>query len=201
MYEKSNIENEKGEGENENKSTNTNVANPINTFNPTITINIPPIPVDGEDQEVKSAFRANKTIAEPYTADSFTTVTFLDEQFDLGDEYNSVTTFIPKQDGIYQINAGVVFFPTDQNIPHRIQLSLVVNDGINNRAVAVDAKTISGTSSATVSTIYGLTAGSLVTVVFFATTSGLLSSFSGTITAYFDAARFPFTVSFPLTVS
>lgn len=151
-----------------------------------------------KDEQIQSTFRANKLVPQAHTANTVTTVTFTDEQFDLNNEYNGVSIFMPKQDGIYQINATVLFDPTNLNDNYRIEAFIMVDDGINNRAVSTDVKSTFGRASVNLSTIFNLTTGSRVSVLFFATQSGNLTRFTGTLVSSFEAARFPFKVNFPI---
>lgn len=146
---------------------------------------------------VESAFRANKIDVQPITAGVPLLVTFTDEQFDLRNEYNNVTTFIPIQDGVYQINASVLFLPVDFVEPYRLEMFLQVDNGIKNETIAADAKGGTFRTIASVSTIYGLGAGNRVTVVVQTNINGQLISFANTISSHFDAARYPFNTSFP----
>jgi hypothetical protein len=150
---------------------------------------------------VESAFRANKIDVQPITAGVPLLVTFTDEQFDLRNEYNNVTTFIPIQDGVYQINASVLFLPFDFVQPYRLEMFLQVDNGIKNETIAADAKGGTFRTIASVSTIYGLSTGNRVTVVVQTTINGQLISFANTISSHFDAARYPFNISFPPIVS
>ncbi|MFD1778398.1 hypothetical protein ACFSFW_06935 [Fredinandcohnia salidurans] len=150
-----------------------------------------------KEEEIQSAFRANKIDVQPINANTPLLVTFTDEDFDLGNEYNGISTFIPRQDGVYQINASVLFLPFDFVTPYRLEMYLQVDDGIKNETIAADALGGTFRTIVSVSSIYRLRAGNRVTVVVFTNINGQLISFANTITSHFDAARFPFKTSFP----
>ncbi len=123
---------------------------------------------------VVSAFRANKSNAQPVTPNRPIIVTFEDEQFDFGNEYDGVSTFTPDQAGVYSIVANVFFDPTNNAASYSAQLDLVVNGVF----VATEAKRIPPSefgSSFAVSTIYELQRGDTVQVLFTSTTSGTVS--------------------------
>lgn len=137
---------------------------------------------------IESAFRADKEGNQPFETGDFLTVTFEDEQFDFGNEYNNVSTFVPNQDGVYQIVSNVQF-NTGIVGTYSTQFQLVVN---NTTVVAFDYENFNeATSSSTVSTIYGLNEGDTVIVRF-------LSSVDGSIVdGHFAAARYPFVSPLP----
>ncbi|MFP7414343.1 hypothetical protein [Priestia filamentosa] len=141
---------------------------------------------------IESAFRANKNIVEEYTAFNTVIVTFTDEQFDFGNEYDNVSTFIPNQDGVYSIVSNVLF--RSNSIPFIVELDVLVNGNV----VASDIRSESSfnITAPNVATIYGLTAGDVVNIRFFSNTSGLFDP-SNPELQHFAAARFPFTSPIP----
>lgn len=123
---------------------------------------------------VVSAFRANKTNVQPVTPNRRITVTFEDEQFDFGNEYDGVSTFTANRAGVYSIVANVFFDPTNNAASYSAELDLVVNDVL----VATEVKTIPPSkagSSFAVSTIYELQQGDTVRVLFNSNASGTVS--------------------------
>ncbi|WP_346817880.1 exosporium leader peptide-containing protein [Bacillus paramobilis] len=146
---------------------------------------------------IESAFRAFKHEVEDeqlYTAGDSLVLIFSNEQFDFGNEFDSVSTFTPNQDGVYSITTGIRFFPKNENISYGFSLSIVLNEF--ELIVLTDRGNIFASTSANVSTIYGLKAGDSVRVHFRATTNGSLfgSEFSPN---FFAAARFPFVSPIP----
>ncbi|WP_394136829.1 hypothetical protein [Cytobacillus oceanisediminis] len=143
---------------------------------------------------IESTFRANKGETQAVLAFATEPVTFIDERFDFGNEYDGVSTFIPNQDGVYSIVSNVFFASEELDIPYNVRLRLLVN-GIN---VDVDFPFLpAGTSNTTlrVSTIYGLNAGDVVSLDFRSTANGSLLNISES--SFFAAARFPFTSPVP----
>ncbi|MCI0767859.1 hypothetical protein [Bacillus sp. TL12] len=150
---------------------------------------------------IESAFRAIKTQESGQTVPAVTevTVTFQTEQFDFGNEYNNLDTFIPSQDGIYSIVANIIFIPDDFTVTYTIGFAVIVNG----TPVATAVETTPGDPElerATVldiSTIYGLHAGDVVTIVVSSSASGTVVQFLDDETTHFAASRFPFTSPVP----
>ncbi|WP_243521985.1 hypothetical protein [Bacillus pseudomycoides] len=135
---------------------------------------------------IESAFRANKDIGQSFpSGNTEQTVTFTSQLFDFNNEYDGSTTFVPRQDGVYQINTTIIFFPDDTLDDYRLTLSIKVN----NISVSTTIQILFGAGSATVSTIYGLKQGDNVTVTLICNISGLIAPFIGSETASFSAAR------------
>ena len=68
----------------------------------------------GSEADVSSAFVAFRFEfqSQPLPEDVFTKVIFPSEKFDLHNEYDMATgNFIPKQGGVYSLNASIEFLP------------------------------------------------------------------------------------------
>ncbi|WP_430476840.1 C1q-like domain-containing protein [Bacillus cereus] len=137
-----------------------------------------------------SAFRARNTVNQTVPANTFVKVLFQNEQFDLANEYNPVTSiFIPKTRGVYSIIGTIGFFPNDINLNYRARVEIRVN---GNAAIAIDNDffgPISFGNVVSVSTIVQLNEGDQVEVYAQSSIDGVISpSEDG---AHFEAARFP----------
>ncbi|MFJ7184365.1 hypothetical protein [Lysinibacillus xylanilyticus] len=167
-----------------NNPTNTNTFNPTINVNPVI--NIPP-PGSGV---IESAFRAEKEDVQDYPAISDTQVTYSNEIFDLNDEYDEVTsTFVPKQNGVYSICAGVFFSHETITEPITILLTIRV-DSVERAQIGFNA--IPGedfTPRLQVYTITELQANQVVDVLVEANVSGTIQPVA--YVSNFEAARFP----------
>lgn len=142
---------------------------------------------------IESAFRANKTTSQPIQATVEEIVTFEDELFDFNNEYDSFTTFVPKQEGVYQINSNVVFAPTAGD-NYFLRFDMFINGII----VATDRSTNNtGTRSVTLATIYGLNPGDNVNIHILSSVDGNATLLSAQESSSFSAARFPFTSPIP----
>jgi hypothetical protein len=139
----------------------------------------------------QSAFRAvrdgtNASI--PVVADTNVLVLYPNEQYDLINEYSTLTsTFIPATRGIYSIIASVEF-SADTLDPYRVRITIRVNT-IN---VAIDNdffSTIGNNNVASVSTNIQLNAGDQVQVFVQSSVNG--SIVSDPATTRFEATRFP----------
>lgn len=84
---------------------------------------------DGKkNEERKSAFRATKAGVQAVAANTSVKVLFQNEQFDLGNEYNTATsTFIPATSGIYSLSAAISFVPIPPNIPFKTTINFFIN--------------------------------------------------------------------------
>ncbi|WP_176523567.1 hypothetical protein [Bacillus pseudomycoides] len=164
---------------------------------------IPGTPAPGIIESAFRAIKADNVLAQPVPALTPITVIFGVEQFDLGNEYNNLDTFTPKQDGIYSIVSNVTFIPDDPTATYTTELAVLVNG----TTVASDVKTtppeplFPTTTNANISTIYGLHAGDTVTIRFASSVSGELPQFLGDKDVSFAAARFPFSSPVPFTFS
>ncbi|PEJ05271.1 hypothetical protein CN671_05300, partial [Bacillus toyonensis] len=141
---------------------------------------------------IESAFRANKDVTQFMTAGTPITVSFTEVLFDFNGEYNGVDTFVPKQDGVYQINSNVVFAPNGST-GYSIRFDLLVN-GIT---IAMDTRDTASTVTVTVATIYGLSQGDTVNLRISSSISGAATLFFNQQAASFSAARLPFTSPIP----
>ncbi|MCQ6357693.1 MULTISPECIES: ABC transporter permease [Bacillus] len=140
-----------------------------------------------------SAFRAVSTVDQNVTANTFVKVLFPNEQFDLANEYNPVTSeFIPKTRGVYSIIGTISFAPNDSNTNYRARVEIRVND---NPAIAIDNDFFGPPNFANVvavSTILQLHAGDVVEIFAESDVDGLIiQNDPGFISTHFEAARFP----------
>lgn len=135
----------------------------------------------------KAASTANQDIP-PNTPVS--PILYNDVIFDLNNEYDpDLSTFSPKQDGVYSIIASVNFIPgveTDYRMFIVIRVKGIPKAGNN--------EFFSGTpllagDVVSVSTILQLAAGDTVTISTFSSTAGMI--ISNPIFTHFEAARFP----------
>ncbi|WP_336975120.1 ABC transporter permease [Bacillus thuringiensis] len=75
-----------------------------------------------------SAFKAISTVDQSVAANTFVKVLYQNEQFDLANEYNPVTsTFIPLTKGVYNLIASVAFFPNVQGTPFKVFITFMIN--------------------------------------------------------------------------
>ncbi|WP_262984119.1 exosporium leader peptide-containing protein [Bacillus thuringiensis] len=142
---------------------------------------------------IESAFRAFKQgplEAQTYTAGDELVLTFNNEQFDFGNEFDGVSTFQPNQDGVYSLAAGLRFSPSNPLVTYGFSVNIL----LNNVEVIVSTNEVDffADALANVSSIYGLKVGDSVQVIFRATTDGFIvgDQFNPT---FFTAARLPFT--------
>ncbi len=145
---------------------------------------------------IESAFRASKQgplEAQAYTAGDDLVLTFNNEQFDFGNEFDGVSTFQPNQDGVYSLAAGARFSPSTL-----VSYGFSFDIFLNNVEVIVTTNDVDFFADllVNISTIYGLKAGDSVQVIFRATTNGSIvgNQFNPT---FFAASRFPFTSPIP----
>ncbi|HDR7677445.1 exosporium leader peptide-containing protein (plasmid) [Bacillus wiedmannii] len=146
---------------------------------------------------IESAFRASKQgplEAQAYTAGDDLVLTFNNEQFDFGNEFDGVSTFQPNQDGVYSLAAGARFSPSNTLVSYGFSFDIF----LNNVEVIVTTNDVDFFADllVNISTIYGLKAGDSVQVIFRATTNGSIvgNQFNPT---FFAASRFPFTSPIP----
>lgn len=144
-----------------------------------------------------SAFRAIGGFNQSVTASTDLKLIYSVEEYDLNNEYNSgaISTFVPKQRGVYSIVATANFVPTTLNQ----STSISINIRVNNVLVASSSEVWNppgglggGANTVEVSTISELQAGDSVEVFFNSTRNGTVfqsSPFSSMGTA-FQAARF-----------
>ena len=116
----------------------------------------------GLEADVSSAFVAFRFEfqSQPLPEDVFTKVIFPSEKFDLHNEYDTATgNFIPKQGGIYSLNASIEFLPDSITIdPNAVTLLILVNG----TSIVLEFLRITGEGLITVSTIQQLQAGDIV---------------------------------------
>lgn len=145
-----------------------------------------------------SAFRAIATFNQPVTALGSMKLIYGVREFDLNNEYNSgaISTFVPKQRGVYSIVATANFVPTTLNE----STSITIEIRVNNVLVASSSEVWNppggiggGSNTIEVNTISRLQAQDRVEVFFSSTRNGTIfqsSPFSSMGTT-FQAARFP----------
>ncbi|MED2711436.1 hypothetical protein, partial [Bacillus toyonensis] len=137
-----------------------------------------------------SAFRAVNTVNQPILANTSVKVLFQNEQFDLANEYNPVTsTFMPKTRGVYSVLGNITFSPNDINVNYRARVEIRVN---GNTAIAIDNDffgPIGFGNVVSVSTIIQLNAGDIVEIYAQSSIDGVLSPLEDG--SHFEAARFP----------
>ncbi|WP_404448218.1 complement C1q domain-containing protein [Sutcliffiella horikoshii] len=128
---------------------------------------------DGGRERMTPAFRALKTGVQPLVAGQSSKITFEEEQFDIGNIYNSTnSTFVPRESGVYYVAASFTFAP-DENIPYRTRADIVVN-GIT---VQVDNDywdQLANLNVVNVSAVLQLQAGDLVEIFGQSTVDGFI---------------------------
>lgn len=141
-----------------------------------------------------SAFRAVNTVNQPVLANTSVKVLFQNEQFDLANEYNPVTSiFTPKTRGVYSVLGNITFSPNDFNVNYRARVEIRVN---GNPAIAID-NDFFGTgvffnNDVSVTSILQLEAGDLVEIFAESSIAGVIvQNVNGLNTVHFEAARFP----------
>ena len=135
----------------------------------------------------ESAFKAFATFNQPLTAFTFDRVVYPAVQFDLNNEFQIPTTFVPNQGGIYSIIGSAAFNPNNVNVTSSITIQIRVN-GVT---VAQDNESFVpgiGNVIVEVTTTAELNAGDTVEVFVQPTANGRL--FLGPATR-FEASRFP----------
>ncbi|MBJ7985046.1 MULTISPECIES: hypothetical protein [Bacillus] len=154
-----------------------------------------PIP-EPPKPEIQSAFRAVRNATNPnitIPANTSIQVLYPNEQYDLRNEYNTLTsTFIPATKGIYSIIASVEFIvtpPPTTPTDYRVLISILVN----NIAVAIDNDffntRLGNNNIASVSTNIQLNAGDQVQIFVTSTIAGSIDSDPSS--THFEATRFP----------
>ncbi|PEY30795.1 hypothetical protein CN354_24140 [Bacillus cereus] len=150
-----------------------------------------PLPIQGPT-ELQSAFRAVRDFINdsiPVAADTDVQVLYPNEQYDLINEYSTLTsTFIPTTKGIYSIIASVGFIPVTFTNPYRVLITIRVN----NTDVALDNdffSTISFGNVVSVSTNIQLNAGDQVQVFVRSSVAGEI--ISDPAATHFEVTRFP----------
>ncbi|WP_223701190.1 hypothetical protein [Sutcliffiella deserti] len=134
---------------------------------------------DNGDHDETIAFRAVNNLQQRIDEiDVFEKVLFQNEQFDIGNVYNSNnSTFVPREDGVYYVAGTVSFLPDSTTEDYRVRVEIRVNGfsvaadndywgEINQQFVYVNA--------INVSTILQLEAGDLVEVFITSTTPGTI---------------------------
>jgi hypothetical protein len=174
-----------------NKKENHPDDNPLNVNGNPLNLTSSPL---NTSESIQSAFRALATFNQPVTAFTPIQLRFVNEQFDLNDEYD-LLAFVPKQRGVYSIEASALFSATNFNVPTSISISIHVNNVriADSTEIFVPAIGAGSINSAQVSTISELQAGDRVEVFFFSSQNGTVftsSPFTSMGTA-FGAARFP----------
>lgn len=146
---------------------------------------------DDKDKLVRaSAFRAINTVNQNVPANTFVKVLFQDEQFDLANEYNPVTSiFIPKTRGVYSVIGTIAFIPNNLNVNYRARVEIRVN---GNPAIAIDNDffgPINFANVVAVSSILQLHAGDSVEIFAQSSVAGVISNVEDS--THFETARFP----------
>ncbi|MGX5568747.1 hypothetical protein ACWKT7_23870 [Bacillus toyonensis] len=141
-----------------------------------------------------SAFRAVNTVNQPILANTSVKVLFQNEQFDLANEYNPVTsTFMPKTRGVYSVLGNITFSPNDINVNYRARVEIRVN---GNTAIAIDndyfGTGVFFNNDVSVTSILQLEAGDVVEIFAESSIDGVIvQNVNGLNTVHFEAARFP----------
>ncbi|GLX71174.1 C1q-like domain-containing protein [Paenibacillus glycanilyticus] len=129
----------------------------------------------------KSAFRANANQVQSIPAATLVQVAFGQEVFDLGREYNPVTsTFQAKQSGIYTFFASVYF---SFAVAAPVEVTVVLR--VNGQTAFGDTETLSFDGVIDTSGIVSLRRGDNVTVEFISSSAGSIIPNAGT---HFDGA-------------
>lgn len=135
----------------------------------------------------QSAFRAVNTTPQALS-NSLIPVVFQNEVFDLDSEYNpAASTFIPNQDGVYLIQASVLYAPSE---PSNNVVTLFISDdgGLTAFAFADQWRRVDETANfVAASAITQLQAGETVQIFAISNVQGLIFPAGAT----FSAARFP----------
>lgn len=139
----------------------------------------------------QSAFRATRSGPQDLSG-LRTAITFPNERFDLNAEYDPMTsTFAPKQDGVYMINASIIFFAAPQ-ASSSVFLFVSLNGGVSVASSANAFMDATQPNIVTISTIEQLNVGDLVQISAFSSVPGAVVGSNSFITdSYFSAARFP----------
>lgn len=120
-------------------------------------------------------------------------VRYPDEIFDLNNEYNPLTsTFIPKQDGVYSINASLNFGSEVNGEIVITNFSVLIVIWVNGEPVVIDNDfmgEIPIINVVSVSGILQLTAGDEVNIAVTSTTAGVI--ISNSLSMRFEATRLP----------
>lgn len=170
-------------------------ANQVSRCKTNVNINVKCNDDNGNDNRETDAFRAVNTAAQPIEEiDTFYKVLFQDEQFDIGDIYNSTnSTFVPRRSGVYYVAGTVTFLANDGTVPYRVRVEIRVNG----ESVAADNDFWSEidqqflyVNAINVNTILQLEAGDLVEVFITSTTPGTIEANTPDLSTRFEAARF-----------
>ena len=152
---------------------------------------------DGNDDGNREtdAFRAVNTETQTIEEiDTFYKVLFQEEQFDIGDIYNSNnSTFVPRRSGVYYVAGTVTFLADDTTVPYRVRVEIRVN-GVsvaadNDYWAEIDDQFLY-VNAINVNTILQLEAGDLVEVFITSTTPGTIEANTPDLSTRFEAARF-----------
>ncbi|MFV8517092.1 hypothetical protein [Bacillus sp. SBS7] len=120
-------------------------------------------------------------------------VQYPDEIFDLNNEYDPIkSTFIPKQDGVYSINASLNFGSEVNGEIVITNFSVLIVIRVNGEPVVVDNDFMGEVpiiNVVSVSAILQLTAGDEVNIAVTSTTAGVI--ISNSLSMRFEAVRLP----------
>ncbi|MGZ9586173.1 C1q-like domain-containing protein [Paenibacillus marinisediminis] len=159
--------------------------------NPVVTVNVGGYGSD--NLVVASAFRAVGVANQPVPANTNVKVLFPEEQFDLANEYNPVTsTFTPRHNGVYLISGTVSFNPNNHAVNYRVLVAIRVN---GDPYVAADNDFFGPSNNnnvVNVSTILNLKAGDHVDIIVNSGIAGEVApNIPGVTSTHFEGARFP----------
>lgn len=150
---------------------------------------------NGDGDRETDAFRAVSTDTQPIAElDTFYKVLFQEEQFDIGDIYNSTnSTFVPRRSGVYYVAGTVTFIADDGTVPYRVRVEIRVNGesvAADNDFWAEIDNRFRYVNAINVNTILQLEAGDLVEVFLTSTTPGIINENTPEFSTRFEAARF-----------
>ncbi|MCM3620184.1 hypothetical protein M3936_21745 [Sutcliffiella horikoshii] len=176
-------------------SSNNHAANHVQKCKTDINIKVKCNDGNGDDNRETDAFRAVNT--EPQTiadVDTFYKVLFQNEQFDIGDIYNSNnSTFVPRRSGVYYVAGTVTFIADDGTIPYRVRVEIRVNGvsvAADNDYWAEIDQQFRYVNTINVNTVLQLEAGDLVEVFLTSTTPGSIDLDTPGFSTRFEAAKF-----------
>ncbi|MEK4672574.1 MULTISPECIES: exosporium leader peptide-containing protein [Bacillus] len=157
------------------------------TLPPTPTFTIPTGPTgDTGPIEIQSSFRATTAFGTNQPEVTPVILTFDVVEFDLNGEYDGISTFTPKQDGVYLIIGSVTFSLGFVSI-YTTTVNILVNGNIATTLPFMNGST-SVLNFTIISSILQLQAGDAVTIQAVTSITGVYVPNTGT---HFEAARFP----------
>ncbi|MDA1650447.1 exosporium leader peptide [Bacillus cereus group sp. TH160LC] len=141
---------------------------------------------DTRPTEIQSSFRATTAVGTNQPEVTPVIPTFDVVEFDLNGEYDGISTFTPKQDGVYLIIGSVTFSPGFVSI-YTTTVNILVNGNIATTLPFMNGST-SVLNFTIISSILQLQAGDAVTIQAVTSITGVYVPNTGT---HFEAARFP----------